>query len=49
MCSLCELSPPSVKADLKNGSHQAACRLGEEERDDNEGKEREGGRRGRDE
>lgn len=41
MCSLCELGPASVKADLKNGSHQAACRLREEERREKEGRERE--------
>ena len=41
MCPLCELGPPSVKTDLKNSSHQAACRLGEEGRGEKE-EEREG-------
>ena len=53
MRPLFELGPPSVKADLKNSSHQTACRLGEEERGEKEEerrkvRERESGR-GRDE
>ena len=45
MCPLCELGPPSVKADLKNSSHQAACRLGEEGRGERGRVEEEGRRR----
>lgn len=53
VCSLCELGPASVKADLKNSSYQAACRLREEERREKEGKRKREtkreSRRGRDE